>query len=287
MKNFRQIMRLIYLFIFSITAMAGNNAGNENTRANNADLDTLYGYEAMEYASEKYNSNLPFRLFIPENYQECEKYPLVIFLHGAGRRGNDNISQIKNMEGPLAFANPEVQNKYPSLVVAPQCPDNDNWRGTTYSGERIPKSLDDIRPSPTYLMLMELLDSLLTNYKIDANRIYLTGQSMGGAGTWYIALDNPEKFAAIAPVCGWCLPSEAGTIADLPVWAFHGALDKTIPPDGSRNMVKALKEVGNQNVKYTEYPNVGHESWREAFTEDTDNNGVADVVEWMFSQKRN
>lgn len=248
--------------------------------------DILYGFRAMEYSNSEYDYKLPFRLYIPENYKEGEKYPLVIFLHGAGRRGNDNVSQIKDMSGPLAFVNHEVQKKYPSFVLAPQSPIGENWIGQTYSGERVALSLEDVKPSPINLMLLDLLQKIQVKYDIDSDRIYLTGQSMGGIGTWYLALMNPNEFAAIAPICGRSLPSEVSAIVDLPIWAFHGAEDKTILPEESRKMVKALKEAGSNKVKYTEYPNVGHESWTKAYTEDTDNDGEVDLIKWMFSKKR-
>ncbi|PWD98962.1 sulfatase-like hydrolase/transferase [Marinilabilia rubra] len=248
--------------------------------------EDLYGYRAMKYSNGNYNYDLPYRLYVPEKYEEGEKLPLVIFLHGAGRRGSDNVSQIKDMTGPMAFVDPGVQQKNPSFVLAPQCPRNEKWRGSTYSGKRRPGTLEDVKPSSAYLMLMELVQNIQDQYGIDSDRIFLTGQSMGGAGTWFVALSNPEKFAAIAPICGWSFPAEVSAIADVPVWAFHGEDDKTVLPRGSREMVKALKEVGNTKVKYTEYPNVGHESWKKAYTEDSDNNGEADLIEWMFSQKR-
>ncbi|PWD98964.1 carboxylesterase family protein [Marinilabilia rubra] len=243
------------------------------------DDEALYGYNAMEYRNSKYTYPLPVRLYTPEGYQEGEKYPLVIFLHGAGRRGSDNVSQIKDMTGALAFVKSEVQEKHPSFVLAPQCPENQLWVGRSKSGDGRAKSLDDVNLSSSYLMLMDLLETIPEQYGIDSTRIYLTGQSMGGTGTWFIALSNPDKFAAIAPVCGWSFPSEVSVIADMPVWAFHGADDKTILPKGSRDMVQALQEAGNTKVKYTEYPNVGHESWYKAYKE-------AGLIEWVFSQKR-
>ena len=125
---------------------------------------------------------------------------------------------------------------------------------------------------------MDLLELIPKQYGIDSARIYLTGQSMGGAGTWIFAMSNPDKFAAIAPVCGWGFPSQVSVIADMPVWAFHGADDPTIPSEESVKMVEALQDAGNTNVKYTEYPNVGHESWYKAYKE-------ADLIEWMYSKK--
>lgn len=307
MKKIRQTGRILHLLVILITTMAipvatqarssdqpasmhatafpGNSANT--VIADDEGVEKLYGYKALEYSNDKYSYNLPYRLFVPENYQVEGKYPLVIFLHGGGRKGSDNVSQIKDMSGPMAFVNPEIQNKYPSFILAPQCPKSENWRGTSCSGERLPRSLEDIKSSSTYLMLMELLENLKDDYDIDSDRIYLTGQSMGGIGTWFIALSNPDKFAAIAPICGWSLPSEAYVLVDVPVWAFHGAEDKTIPPEGSRSMVTALKEAGSTMVKYTEYPDVEHESWTKAYTEDTDHNGEADLIEWMFSHKRN
>jgi predicted peptidase len=108
---------------------------------------------------------------------------------------------------------------------------------------------------------------------------------MGGAGTWYTAIANPDRFAAIVPICGWGHPEAVTRIVNLPVWAFHGSADATIPPEGSRSMVLALEEAGSSVVRYTEYPGVGHECWELAYREDTDGNGIADLVTWMFSHR--
>lgn len=224
------------------------------------DAEIFNGYKAMKYSNSKYSYSLPLRLYIPEDYEEGEEYPLVIFLHGAGRRGSDNISQIREMTGTRLFVKHEVQEKHPSFVLAPQCPVGESWSGNSLSGENRPDSFEDVNPATSHLLLMDLLKLLPDQYGFDSTRIYLTGQSMGGTGTWFAALSHPEKFAAIAPICGWSFPSAVSVIADLPVWAFHGALDTTIPPEGSRQMVDALVEAGNTEVKYTEYPNVGHES---------------------------
>lgn len=318
MRNFIKTGIITQFLFISIAAVSGSNSVNDNLKSSDVVLHThipvlaqtlssdmsssinitpytatagdkvlsedkeneeLYGYKAMKYSDENYNYDLPYRLYVPENYQEEEKYPLVVFLHGGGKKGSDNVSQIENMAGSLAFVKAEVQQKYPSFVLAPQCPKNDNWIGKSHSGSRMPESLEDIKPSTVNLMVMDLLKNIQDRYGIDSTRIYLTGQSMGGIGTWYLSLMSPNKFAAIAPVCGVSLPSEVSLIADMPVWAFHGADDTTIPPEGSRQMIDALRDAGNNNVKYTEYPNVGHESWYKAYKE-------ADLIDWMFSKER-
>ena len=302
-KTIKQLKLLFKLLFYSFAIMAcsendspgniDNDISQEETEPEEetelleeTGAEILNGYKAMNYSNSKYDYSLPLRLYIPEDYEEGDKYPLVIFLHGAGRRGSDNIKQINEMAGAKLFVKQEVQLQNPSFVLAPQCPVGASWLGSSLSGENRPVSFDDVNPSTPHLLLMDLLNYLPDQYGIDSSRIYLTGQSMGGAGTWYAALSHPEKFAAIAPVCGWSFPSAVSVIADLPVWAFHGALDQTIPVEASRDMVNALETVGNTEVKYTEYPNVGHESWYKAYKDDIDNNGEVDLAEWIFLQER-
>ena len=174
-----------------------------------------------------------------------QKWPLIIFLHGSGERGND-LSAVSAVGLP-----PEVAKRpnFPFLVVAPQCPANEWWQT-----EKLTDLLADVR----------------RKYQVDDDRIYLTGLSMGGFGSWMWATENPELFAAIAPICGGGDPLDADRLLTIPVWAFHGQDDPTVPIERSREMLRALKLFGHKDARLTEFPGVGHNSWEKGYaTDDT------------------
>ena len=181
-----------------------------------------------------------YLLYLPKNYTESNQaFPLVLFLHGAGERGDD-LEKVK------IHGLPKLVNEgkdFPFIVVSPQCPDLMLWNTD---------------------LLSSLLDEIEANYRVDKNRIYLTGLSMGGHGTWSLALAQPNRFAAIAPVCGWADTTKANLIAHLPIWVFHGAKDNVVPVQASESMVMALKNSGS-DVKLTIYPEANHDSWTETY----------------------
>lgn len=219
-------------------------------------------------------STLPYRLVIPAGYDASKVYPLVLCLHGAGGRGIDN--QGKGCQAFTTLSSAEVQAEYPAVLLMPQCPTGAQWVDTPWSDGSY--SLDKIAISQPMRLVLEILDSAQKEFSIDPARIYISGQSMGGYGSWDFILREPNRFAAAAIVCGAGDPSKAERIAGLPIWVFHGDADPTVPVSGSRDMVAALKAVGG-NVKYTEYPGVEHKSWGRAWKE-------KDLVPWLFSQKK-
>lgn len=183
-----------------------------------------------------------YLIALPKGYDQGDKeWPLMLFLHGAGERGDD-LNKVK-VHGPPKLV--EQGKELPFIVVSPQCPTNVWW----------PEKLDT---------LTTLLDEIEANYRVDKDRIYLTGLSMGGFGTWSLACHQPERFAAIAPVCGggqWFL---ANRLKDVPVWAFHGGKDSVVPIELSQKMVEAVKRAGG-DAKLTVYPEAGHDSWTESY----------------------
>jgi predicted peptidase len=158
------------------------------------------------------------------------------------------------------------QENYPAFVLAPQCPENQLWANR---GKE--EMTDALR------LALEILETVRKEFNVDAQRIYVVGQSMGGAGTWDALARRPDLFAAAVALCGPTDESTAAKIAHIPVWVFHGDADRTVPVAASRRMVEALRAAGGQ-PKYTEYPGVGHTVWEKAFRE-------PGLVEWMFSQK--
>ena len=194
-----------------------------------------------------------YLVIFPEGFQTDKKYPLLLFLHGAGERG-DNLEIVKK-HGPFDKVK---ELKLPFIIVAPQCASNKWWD-------------TDI--------LNALLDELLVKYPIDSEQIYLTGLSMGGFGAWSWATLHPERFAAVVPICGGGESAVvAGKMKELPIWAFHGAKDKTVPLQKSQEMVDAVNKIGGK-VKLTVYPEAGHNSWAEAY-----NN--PELYQWLLSCKQ-
>lgn len=214
-------------------------------------------------------NELPYRLLTPERLEAAKRYPLVLFLHGAGERGTDNEAQLKH--GVPEFLQPAVRWKYPCFLAAPQCPSGQWW--TDWS-ERQQAEL----PTEPLRMAIELLNRLERDYSIDAARIYVTGLSMGGFGTWDLLWRLPQKFAAAVPICGGGHVADAPRIAHVPVWAFHGALDDVVSVSYSRTMIDVLRRAGGQ-PRYTEYPDVGHDSWTPAYR-------APGLFDWLFAQRR-
>jgi Predicted peptidase len=218
-------------------------------------------------------NKLPYRLLAPAKLDAATKYPLVVFLHGAGERGNDNQKQL--VHGMIDFASDEITAKCPSFVVAPQCPEGKRWVEVdwTLDAHQMPA-----QPSEPLTGMFELIDKLLATKPIDTKRIYITGLSMGGFGVWDAVQRRPELFAAAAPICGGGDPLLAKQIHFVPVWAFHGDDDKTVKVKRSREMIQALRDVGEE-PKYTEYKGVGHDSWTQTYKDPA-------LYEWLFAQRK-
>ncbi|MCX8106692.1 MAG: prolyl oligopeptidase family serine peptidase [Ignavibacterium album] len=202
----------------------------------------------------KLKVELQYLIYLPKNYETSEeRFPLLLFLHGAGERGND-IELVKR-NGPPKLV--EEGKEFPFIIVSPQCPEGTRWNYQT-------------------LALTALLDEIESKYRVDKNRIYVTGLSMGGQGTWTLALTQPNRFAAIAPVCGWTDSWEVCKISRIPTWVFHGAKDIVVPVTESQEMVKALQDCGAKEVKLTIYPEANHDSWTETY-----NN--PELYNWLLS----
>lgn len=186
---------------------------------------------------------LRYLLFLPRDYGEDpgQRWPLILYLHGIGERGDD-LELVKIHGIPKVV---EKKPDFPFVAVSPQCPDGTLWWDHN-------------------LILKGMLDDILAQYAVDPNRVYLTGNSMGGYGTWNLAIAYPDLFAAIAPICGGGMPEWVAALKDVPVWAFHGADDAAVPLERSQRMVDALRACGG-NVRFTVYPGVGHDSWTQTY----------------------
>ena len=213
--------------------------------------------ESEKRVFENEDTVLPYRLILPENYDDSSTYPLLVFLHGVGERGNDNELQLKLCVQYIADSLPEC------IIVVPQCPLDGMWvdfpyGSGTYSIEAIPESNE-------LIALMQLLDSLKEELSIDVDRIYASGLSMGGFGAWDLMMRHNDYFAAGILVCGGGDPSQAEVLKDTPLFVFHGSADTVVPVAGSRDTVQAIKDAGGTLVTYVEYEKGSHFIWDTAF----------------------
>lgn len=229
----------------------------------------------FEARTLKRDWTMPYRLFRPE---VGGKLPLVLYLHGSGGQGDDNLKQLGlgNIFGTRVWLLPENQKKFPCYVVVPQS--DRGW--VRYDPAKLEKGVYEIVPGlgQGTGMALEVVDALVGEFSIDERRIYVTGQSMGGAGTWNIISKRPKVFAAAAICCGSRSTEDGTGSIETPIWNFHGAADQTVPVSMSRERIAARRKAGGSPL-YTEYEGVDHNVWEWAFTE-------PELVKWLFSQRR-
>lgn len=231
---------------------------------------TLWSYEKYKNAK---GDSLLYRQLSPD-YNTVRKFPLIIFLHGSGERGNDNEAQLK--WGAANFATDKNMMLHPAFVIAPQCPTNGNWANVSdYNDQNMTFASS---PSKTMELLKQLIDQTKKNLSVDTNRIYITGLSMGGFGTFDAISRYPNLFAAAVPVCGGGDLSKVSTIKHIPMWIITGAEDSAVSPVLSIEMTRALQKAG-AHPGFTQYPEVGHFSWIMAYSD-------ALIMEWLFRQRK-
>jgi len=260
---------LIGLAALAIDCAAEGRTAPATDRSSTIDstLQRLAGisskFEAKVFRDEK-GASMPYRLFRPAGAAAGRKLPLVVFLHGGNGVGTDNLRQISggNLLGSSLWLLPENQESHPCFVFAPQA--EHEWEERELSGFA--------------LLVVKAIESLEGEHDIDPRRVYLTGQSSGGYGTWNLIAHRPDLFAAAAPLCGGGDSSMAAGLRGIPIWAFHGLDDEVVDPSESRGMIAAVKRAGG-NPKLTEYPGVGHDVWLMAYTE-------PGLITWLFEQTR-
>jgi predicted peptidase len=218
--------------------------------------EPVQGGQTRMKMKRKAELELNYLLYVPKNYSEDKAWPLVVFLHGVGERGA-NPDKVKAHGLPRLIAE---GRDFEFIVVSPQCPPDKWWVG-----------LDS--------HVIALIDETMDRYNVDKNRVYLTGLSMGGYGTWSIGAGYAERFAAIAPICGGGQPFLANKLKDVPVWAFHGAKDNVVPLSESQRMVDAINAAGG-SAKLTIYPEAGHDSWTQTYAN-------PEFYTWLLSHSRN
>ncbi len=253
-------------------------------------------------------ASLPYRLFVPENYSRQQKYPLILTLHGVGESGNDNVAHVKKNRIAERWAEDSTQKIQKCFVVSPQCPTSDKWVNVP-SWSNVYYSTQTLQESASLKRALALVDSLVKEFPIDTNRLYVTGLSMGGYGTWDVLARHPGKFAAAIALCGGSDTSKASQIRNTPIWAFHGVLDNVVPPTATRSMIARFEALGTPVIKYTaqygnyfsgstitrakltsaidsgastifcEYPDADHSIWTNTYNEPL-------LTTWLFKQKK-
>lgn len=236
-------------------------------------------YQKKVFRAEN-GSELNYRILYPKDYDPAKKYPVILFLHGSGERGNDNEKQL--IHGGDLFLNPSNREKFSALVLFPQCPEGKSWASLDIrkeDGKKTYHRTTGKKPGEMTELLNGLLKDLKKNTKVNSKRIYIMGLSMGGFGTLEMLYLYPNTFAAAVPICGGHVVELADRYAKkVPIWLFHGAKDSVVPTDFSRDLYAKLKKSG-ADVKYTEFPEANHNSWDSTFA-------TAELLPWMFSHHK-
>ena len=260
-------------FCFALGAAAFLHRGS--IRASDSEAFTAESYR------NSHNQTMPYRLFVPPTYDKHSDYPLVLWLCGSAGRGSNNLNQISlgNVLGSHVWTTPENQARHPCFVIAPQCPDGQEWLEPKdpVTKDLVARALG-AKPAAPSLLALEIVRDLQKRFRIDVRRLYVAGQSMGGSGTWSLIQAYPEMFAAAVPLCGAGDPAQAAKLTKMPIWPFHGAQDPTVNVEGSRNMINAIRKAGG-NPRYSEYPDTRHNVFTKAFNE-------PELLPWVFSQSR-
>jgi predicted peptidase len=252
-------MRAILCLLFSL--MAGSLLAQDKPQDHQLTVHTFKQTTLDELRSD-------YLLFLPVEFEKKseKRWPLILFLHGAGERGSN--AWTTDIHGPAKYIADHLE--FPFVMVSPQCPSNQVW---------------------STRVLLALLDEVVNSYNVDTNRIYLTGLSMGGFGAWDLALAAPGRFAAVIPICGggedlipdlarlgYTTPREKELLKTLPVWAFHGGKDTVVRPEESDRMIGALRDLGNTNANLTIYPEAQHNSWDQTYTN-------SQIYTWLLQHK--
>jgi len=237
MNALRTLIAAALLFGFSLSTRFGPPAASADEPAAGKQVECQLRIDDEQ--------TIPYLLYLPDNYDKTEKeIPLLLFLHGRGE-SNGPLSKVKVWGPPRMI---ERGDKLPYIVVSPQCPRENRWT-------------DESQQTG----LIKLLDHIEKTYRVDNDRVYLTGLSLGGYGSWRLAADHPERFAAVAPVCGGGKPEDAKQLVSLPIWVFHGDKDTAVPFSRSVEMVDAIRAAGGTKIRFTTFESIGHNCWSAAY----------------------
>lgn len=255
-------MNRLITILFSLFAMLLITEAQNNTFEKK-----LYQY--------RYQS-MPYRILYPDNYDRNKSYPLMVFLHGAGERGNDNESQL--VHGSKLFTDAENRQQFPAIVIFPQCPKDEYW-APIKTRENGFSYVDTKKPTEPMQLLIRLIDELRKNEAVDNKRMYVAGLSMGGMGTYDLICRYPKKFAAAIVICGGVSNERLKKVTKMPIRIYHGADDQVVSQQHALDAYIELKANGAQNVELFIFPGVNHNSWDTAFEQ-------PDFLDWLFAQKK-
>ncbi|MBE6530368.1 MAG: phospholipase [Ruminococcaceae bacterium] len=271
--------RLIAIFLFLVLCITTSSvlasAETDDQPKTEEPINMTELFEAKSFTSSK-GTKINYRIFFPKDYNPQKKYPLILFLHGLGQRGSDNSSQL-NLGICEPFKNPNSEI-YQCIVVAPQCPGDALWVDTKQMWD-VYCDYDSTKVAETAPLaaMVELFRKTRDENAVDENRVYVTGISMGGFGTWDLLVRHPLLFTAAMPLCGGADYRKASVVKDIPIWTFHGQKDAVVPCRGTEKMVAELEKIGG-NITYTPYPEHGHNIWEDIYKRD-------DIFPWLLSQK--
>jgi predicted peptidase len=259
-------LRTLAAFFFVLIPALSPQLSSASPQQKNSPAD---GFLARSFHSAT-GETMQYRIFVPTGYDAGQKYPVVLWLHGAGGRGSDNLAQISggNFTGAHVWTTPENQAKYHAFVLAPQVELAKGWARPHAN-----------TPPVSVRLALEILDALEKEFSIDRGREYVVGQSMGGEGVWAALSGSPGRFAAGVALCGYGDAVMIPRVVRVPVWIFQGQADPVVPADLGREWVAELRKAGG-TPKYTEYPGIGHAVWDVAFSE-------PELLPWLFAQRRN
>ncbi|HEV3236430.1 MAG TPA: prolyl oligopeptidase family serine peptidase [Gemmataceae bacterium] len=242
-------LKMLFLVGVGLLLLSANKVSADDKPAHGF-LDVIY--------KDADGKEAKYVVFVPKGYTGDKAYPLILFLHGSGETGTDGKKQA---EVGLGKAIRAQEDSFPFIAVFPQSQKR-NWQATSEDGKRA----------------LAILDEVEKNYKVDKKKVYLTGLSMGGYGTWSFAAAFPDRWAAIVPICGFGDSKSVEKIKNIPCWCFHGEADKAVNVEMSRKIIKALKDAGAKEVEYTEYPGVGHNSWDKAYA-------TKELYDWLLKHE--
>lgn len=237
------------------------------------DMDALFLSRSIAMEN---GGTMNYRLYIPADYDPQQAYPVVLFLHGAGERGDDNLKQLK--AGIIEPFKQENNPIYGCIVIAPQCPVGKQWVNTSGWAQSV-YSTDETPETEELKAVLKIVKEVQATYSTDPDRLYVTGLSMGGYGTWDLLTRHPALFAAAIPVCGGADPSKAERLLSIPIWTFHGLLDEKVPPEGTQQMAQALQTLGADAFLFTPLPDMDHYIWSTVYARE-------EIFFWLLSKTR-
>ncbi|WP_230080182.1 carboxylesterase family protein [Winogradskyella marina] len=264
---------LLLILVFSATVLSSCDVKAQQQTEASKDSFSFEHHIVSE-------DTLNYRMLLPKNFDETKQYPLVLMLHGAGERGDDNKKQLAH--GSKLFLSEKNRDSLPAIVIFPQCPKNDYWSKLEADRSTKPITFNykyNEAPTAAMALVIDLMDEMVAKPYVETDQVYAMGLSMGGMGTFEIIYRKPELFAAAIPICGGGDPASVGTYAKtIPLWILHGAKDDVVDPKLSLNMASAIISAGGF-PKLTLYDFANHNSWDPAFAE-------PELLNWLFSKTK-